>query len=175
MGKRWYVLQVTAGSERIIKDSILEKAAKSNMLESFGDIFIPSIFVHEVKRGYKVKVEKKIMPGYMFINMEMSDSALSLVTNIPRVAEFLGQKEPTAVSEEEMQTILSEVERQSSNAALPSILDVGTSVEILDGPFESFKGKVSAVDEVKNKVTVVISVFGNDTVITTDASCVKRA
>lgn len=175
MSYKWYVIYVAAGSERIVKERIKEKAEKLDISSAFKDILIPSIPNPESKGRARVSPEKKVMPGYVFLQIEMSDKVWHMVTEIPKVAGFLGGSKPSALQSCEIERILEEVTKQSQTQSLGVRFETGEIVKILDGPFESFKGRVDHFDEKENKVVVVVSIFGNDTTITLESDRVKKA
>ena len=174
MSHQWYIIYVVSGLERTIKENILEKAAKNSMSGAFLDILIPSISVPGLKRGNKVTLNKKMMPGYMFLHMEMSDKTWHLVSTIPKVLEFLGGDHPSVISTVEIDRILRELEKQSHSSNAQHALENGDVVRILDGPFESFKGQIESIDEKENKAVVAVSIFGNSTMITLELDRIKR-
>lgn len=172
---QWYVICVTAGSERKVKQSIEEQSCKVGLEGSFAEILVPSVSVTEMRRGNKTTVDKKIMPGYIFVRMCMSDKAARIVEDIPEVFRFLGGNKPNVVKVEEIQRIREAVENQAKTSRSDSVFEVGDLVQILEGPFESFKGQIDLVNEKDSKVVVVVSIFGNDTRITLGMDHVKRA
>ena len=164
MEHKWYIVHTISGSERKVKNSILEQASKAGMSELFKDIVIPSVEVDEIKRGKKVSVEKKIMPGYILLNMFMSDESWHLVKNILKTGGFLGgSHKPQPVSEKEVKAIFQQLE--SNNKILSNTLNfrVGESIKVVDGPFESFTGIVEDVDNEKSRLKVSVLIFGRST------------
>jgi transcription termination/antitermination protein NusG len=172
---QWYVVCVTAGAERKVKQTIEEQSCKAGLENSFAEILIPSVPVTEMRRGNKIVVEKKIMPGYLFVHMDMSDKAARLIEDIPEVFRFLGGNKPNVVKLEEIARIREAIENQAQTARSDSVFEVGDMVQILEGPFESFKGQIDSVNEKDSKVVVVVSIFGNDTRITLSMDHIKRA
>jgi transcriptional antiterminator NusG len=172
---QWYVICVTPGSERKVKQSIEEQSCKAGIENHFAEILIPSVPIAEMRRGNKITVEKKIMPGYVFVQMEMADLSARLIEDIPEVFRFLGGDKPNVVKPEEIQRIREAIENQAQTSRSDSIFEVGDLVQILEGPFESFKGQVDLVNLKDNKVVVVVGIFGNDTRITLGMDHIKRA
>jgi transcriptional antiterminator NusG len=172
---QWYVVCVTAGAERKVKQTIEEHALKSGLESSFAEILIPSVSVTEMRRGNKIVVEKKIMPGYLFVHMDMSDKSARIIEDIPEVFRFLGGNKPNVVKLEEIQRIRDAIENQAQTARSDAVFEVGDMVQILEGPFESFKGQIDSVNEKESKIVVVVSIFGNDTRITLSMDHIKRA
>ncbi len=172
---QWYVVCVTAGAERKVKQTIEEHSLKSGLESSFAEILIPSVSVTEMRRGNKIVVEKKIMPGYLFVHMDMSDKSARIIEDIPEVFRFLGGNKPNVVKLEEIQRIRDAIENQAQTARSDAVFEVGDMVQILEGPFESFKGQIDSVNEKESKIVVVVSIFGNDTRITLSMDHIKRA
>jgi transcription termination/antitermination protein NusG len=172
---KWYVIYVAAGSERIVKEKIEEKAEKLGITSAFKEILIPSIPNTEPKKRTRASSEKKVMPGYVFLHAEMSDKVWHAVSDLPKVVGFLGGAKPSALQASEIEQILEEVTKQSHTQSARPRFEPGEVVKILDGPFESFKGKVDHFDEKENKLVVIVSIFGNDTTITLESDRVKKA
>ncbi len=171
----WYVVHILAGSEKIIKKMILEQASKRSISHLFGEIMIPSVDVPEVRRGKQVISEKKIMPGYMFIQMHLNDDTWRLVQNMPKVSGFLksGAK-PAAVTEAEIDAICNQLTNKAQEVHKEKYYEVGEKVVVMDGPFESFSGVIEEVDIAKEKLKVSVSIFGRQTPIDLSFSQVKK-
>lgn len=175
MAHQWYIVHTMSGSEKRIKQMIFDQAARKNMSELFEDVVVPVVEMPEVKRGKEVKVEKKFMPGYILIKMEMTDEAWHLVKSIPRVTGFLGNgAKPRPVPEAEVQVIFSQLESKTQDASVVNTYVVGESVTVIDGPFESFTGVVEDVDPAKSRLRVSVSIFGRATPIDLDFTQIKK-
>lgn len=175
MEHKWYIIHTMSGSEKRIKQMIFDRAAKDGMSSLFTDVIIPVVEVAEVKRGKQVQSEKKFMPGYVLIHMDMTDDAWHLVKSIPRVTGFLGNgSKPQPVSEVEVQRVLSHIESKVIGNKFTEIYDIGESVTVIDGPFESFTGVVEDVDYDKSRVRVAVSIFGRTTPIDLEFTQVKK-
>ena len=160
---KWYIVHAASGLERKVRDGIYERASKADLSHLFQEILIPAVESVEVRRGKKVMTEKKIMPGYVIIKMSMTDQSYQLVRSVPKIGAFLGSGvKPTAVSDAEVQKILSKASLTSFGVDVVDY-EVGSSVKIVDGPFESFVGVVEDVDVSKLRVRVSVSIFGRDT------------
>ncbi|AFE52583.1 transcription antitermination protein NusG [Rickettsia prowazekii str. GvV257] len=174
--KQWYVVHTASGAEKRIKEDILRKIAKQKMTDFFGDILIPVFGVSEVKRGKNVKVEKKLMPSYILIKMNMTDKSWHLVKNIPGVTGFLGSKiVPKALTESEIQNIFNNLEAEAKVAKNSKLYEVGEIVTVTDGPFETFMGTVEAIDKARNRLKVSVSIFGKATPIELNFNQVKKS
>jgi len=136
---------------------------------------VPVIEVPEVKRGKTVKVEKKFMPGYLLIKMQMTDESWHLVKSVPKISGFLGSKStPKSLSELEVSEIFSQLESQKKNATTTSLYEVGETVTVVDGPFEGFSGIVEEIDDEKFRLKIAILIFGKATPIELAFNQVKK-
>jgi transcriptional antiterminator NusG len=161
--KRWYVVQVYAGFEEQIKADINKRIIHEGMQDYFGDILIPSAKIQQFFDADQEK-DQQLFPGYMLIEMESNPEAIRLVTSTPRVNRFLGGKEPAPISKKEIERILSQV-RGEVAVSIPTKAEfqMGTEVEISDGPFTGFVGMIDKVDKETEKLTVMVSIFGRST------------
>ena len=174
--KRWYVIHTASGAEKRIKEDMLRKIAKQKMTDCFEDILIPVFGISEVKRGKNVKVEKKLMPSYILIKMNMTDKSWHLVKNIPGVTGFLGSKTtPKALTESEVQNIFNKLEAEAKEAQNSRLYEIGEVVTVIDGPFETFTGTVEGVDQEKSRLKVSVSIFGKATPIELNFTQVKKS
>ncbi len=172
---QWYVIHTLSGSEKGVKQMILDQIAKQNMAEYFKDIVVPVIEVPEVKRGKNVKTEKKFMPGYILINMMMTDDSWHLVKSVAKVTGFLGSKStPKPLTEKEVQNIFSKLESETKDARISKLYEVGEAVVVTDGPFETFIGVVEEIDYDKSRLKLAISIFGKATPIELNFTQVKK-
>jgi transcriptional antiterminator NusG len=172
---KWYIIHTLSGSEKRVKQMILDQIEKKNMSEFFEDIVVPVIEIPEVKRGKSVKTEKKFMPGYVLIKMHMTDQSWHLVKNVPKISGFLGNKFPQALTEAEIKNIFSQLETERKEANTSRLYDIGESVIVTEGPFETFSGVVEEVDSEKQKLRVSISIFGKATPIGLNFTQVKKS
>jgi len=175
MSKSWYIIHILSGSEKRIKQMIVEGAAKKGLSDSFGEIIIPVVEVPEVKRGKQVKTEKKIMPGYMLVQMDLTDDTWHLVQNIPKVTGFLGTgPKPQSVPDSQVEEVMRQLEDRAHTVTAENMHKVGDKVTVIDGPFETFSGIVEEVDTEKSKLKVSVSIFGRATPIDLNFNQVKR-
>jgi transcriptional antiterminator NusG len=160
----WYIVQAHSGCEKKVAAAIAERAERENISSAFEQITVPVEGVVEVKKGRKVNTERKFFPGYVLVKMEMSDKAWHLVKSIPKVNGFLGgQGKPQPISNAEAERIFRQVEEGIEKPRNTVAFEVGESVKINDGPFESFVGVVEEVEESKEILKVSVSIFGRDT------------
>lgn len=175
MAKRWYIVHAYTNFERKVADAIKERARAGGLEHLFGDVVVPTEEVVEVKRGRKVQAERKFLPGYVLVNMEMTDAAFVLIKNTPKVTGFLGtDNKPIPLSESEALRILHQVQ-EGIERPKPSVsFEVGEQVRVSDGPFASFNGTVEEVDEARSRVKVAVSIFGRATPVELEFGQVEK-
>jgi transcriptional antiterminator NusG len=175
MAAKWYVLHVYSGFEKKVKQSIEEQAKQAGMDDKIIQVLVPSEDVVEVRRGSKVHSERKFFPGYVLIEMDMTDQAWHLVQNTPKVSGFLGSKDrPTPISAAEAQRIMSQVQEGVERPKSSVVFEIGDSVRVVDGPFTSFNGQVEDVDEERSRVKVAVSIFGRSTPVELEYAQVEK-
>lgn len=164
MAIRWYVIHVYSGFEKKVAQSIEEQARQNGMEDEIKRILVPLEEVIEMRRGVKIKSERKFFPGYILAQMEMTDESWHLVKNTPKVTDFLGgQGRPTPITDKEADRIMHQVQ-EGIDRPKPSItFEVGEQVKVCDGPFNSFNGMVEEVDEERARLKVAVSIFGRAT------------
>ncbi len=164
MAMRWYVIHVYSGFEKKVAQSIEEQAKQSGMDENIEQVLVPVEEVVEMRRGAKVKSERKFFPGYVLARMELTDETWHLVKNTPKVTDFLGGKgTPTPISDAEAEHIMHQVQ-EGIERPKPSItFEIGEQVRVCDGPFNTFNGLVEEVDEERARLKVAVSIFGRAT------------
>ncbi len=164
MSVRWYVVHVYSGFEKKVAQSIEEQAKQNGMDDKILQIMVPVEEVVEMRRGAKVKSERKFFPGYVLAQMEMTDETWHLVKNTPKVTDFLGGKgRPTPISDAEADRILHQVQEGIERPKPSVTFEVGEQVRVCDGPFNSFNGLVEEVDEERARLKVAVSIFGRAT------------
>jgi transcriptional antiterminator NusG len=175
---RWYVIHVFSGFENRVSQTIREKAAKQGIAKMIGQILIPTEQVIEIKRGQRKQVDKKYMPGYVLIQMEMTDDAWHLVKSTDRVTGFLGTgKKPTPISAKEAERLVNQAKPGAEGDKKPRSLityDIGDNVRVTDGPFNSFNGTVEEVDEARQRLKVSVSIFGRATPVELEYAQVEK-
>ncbi len=168
---RWYIIHAYSGFENKVKEAILSEAERMGLSQLVDDVQVPSETVTEVKRGKKVQVERKTMPGYVLAKLAMNDDIYHLVKNTPKVTGFLGSSgKPQAISESEAARYFGAAEAAAAAPRKTVNIDyeIGDSVKVLDGPFASFNGIVEELDFDKNRVKVSVSIFGRATPVELD-------
>ncbi len=175
MSHRWYVIHVYSGFEKKVAQTIRETAIKKGLEDYFSEILVPTEEVVEMRRGKKVNAERKFIPGYVLIKMEMTDESWHLVKNTAKVTGFLGAgSKPSPISEKEAQRILNQVQEGFEHPKPSVTFEVGEQVRVADGPFASFMGVVEDVDEGKSRLKVAVSIFGRATPVELEYSQVEK-
>ena len=176
---RWYIIHAYSGFEGKVRDAIMAEATRMGLEQLVEAIEVPTETVTEARRGKKVSVERKFMPGYVLARLSMNDDVYHLVKNTPKVTGFLGPNgKPQAISDAEAARMLNSKEEAAANAPKTQIkvdYEIGDSVKVLDGPFASFNGIVEELDFDKAKVKVSVSIFGRATPVELDFEQVERS
>ena len=173
----WYVVQAFSGFEMSVKRSLVERIERAEMSELFGEILVPTEEVVEIRGGQKRRSERKFFPGYVLVQMEMTDESWHLVKEVPRVLGFIGgtADRPAPISDKEAAAILNRV-LESEEKPKPKVLfDVGEVVRVTDGPFNDFNGVVEEVNFEKNRLLVAVQIFGRSTPVELEFSQVEKA
>ncbi|CUH59294.1 transcription termination/antitermination protein NusG [Thalassobacter stenotrophicus] len=164
MAKRWYSVSVLSNFEKRVAEQIRTAVEENELQDQIEEVLVPTEEVLEIRRGKKVTTERRFMPGYVLVRMEMSDEGYHLINSINRVTGFLGpQGRPMPMRDAEVNGILNRVEEgQEAPRSLISF-DVGENVNVTDGPFEGFSGQVEDVDDEAQSLKVSVSIFGRAT------------
>ena len=176
MSKRWYVVHVYSGMEKSVHKALVERIERAELQEAFGRILVPSEEVVEVKNGKKSITERRIYPGYVLVEMALTDETWHLVKSTPRVTGFLGGSgnRPAPISEREVEKILSQMEEGVEKPRPKVLFEVGELVRVKDGPFADFNGNVEEVNYEKSKVRVTVTIFGRTTPVELDFDQVEK-
>jgi len=176
---RWYIIHAYSGFEGKVRDAIMSEATRMGLEQLVEQIEVPTETITEARRGKKVQVERKFMPGYVLAKLAMNDDVYHLVKNTPKVTGFLGPNgKPQAISDAEAARMLNSKEEAAASAPRQQVkvdYEIGDSVKVLDGPFASFNGVVEELDFDKSKVKVSVSIFGRATPVELDFEQVERS
>ena len=177
MSKRWYVVHAYSGFEKSVSRALKERIDRAGMQDQFGQILVPVEEVVEMKSGQKSISERKFFPGYVLVEMEMTDDTWHLVKNTAKVTGFVGGSamKPTPISEKEVQGILHQIQEGVEKPKPKVLFEVGEAVRVREGPFTDFHGSVEEVNYDKNKIRVSVSIFGRATPVELDFSQVEKA
>jgi len=175
MTKQWYIIHTYSGFEQKVKESLRQRSEALGMQETIGDILIPTEEVVEMRDGKKVVSSKKFFPGYILVNMEMSDHAWHVVKNTPKVTGFVGSgNSPSPLSQEEVDRIINQVVVSQEKPKPKFVFKEGEHVRIVDGPFSNFTGSVEDVNADKNTLKVMVTIFGRSTPVELDFLQVEK-
>ncbi len=177
MAKRWYVVHAFSGYEKKVKASLLERIELSGLQELFGEIMVPTEEVVEMRAGQKRKSERKFFPGYVLVEMELTDESWHLVKETPRVMGFIGGKadKPAPITEAEANAIMQRVEAGVEAPRPKTLFEPGEMVRVIDGPFNDFNGVVEEVNYEKSRVQVAVLIFGRSTPVELEFGQVEKA
>ena len=173
--KKWYIVNVSTGSEATAKSAIEERIKSLKKEEFFGDILIPAENVVELVKGQKQTRSRKFFPGYMFVNMVMNEHTWHLVQGAAKVTGFIGGQKPQPVPEHEVLRVTQQMATGAEKAKPKVKFTLGESVTVVDGPFSNFAGTVEEINEEKAKVKVLVSIFGRPTPVELDFIQVEKA
>jgi transcriptional antiterminator NusG len=173
MTKQWYVVHTYSGFEEKVKTSISDNTQRRGLSEKITQILIPTEKVIELKAGKKKETAKKFYPGYILIEMELDDETWHLVSSTPRVTGFVGGEKPTPLHPEEIDVIVQQIEKGPATQ-VKTRFERGDSVRIMDGAFANFNGFVDEVDNVHNKLRVMVTIFGRQTPVEANYSQVEK-
>ncbi len=164
MAQRWYSVSVLSNFEKKIAETIRTTAEEQGLADQISEVLVPTEEVIEVRRGKKVTAERRFMPGYVLVHMEMSDEGYHLINSINRVTGFLGpQGRPMPMRDAEVQQILGRVEEGQEAPRTLIHFEIGEKIKVNDGPFEDFDGMVEEVDDENQRLKVTVSIFGRET------------
>ena len=173
--KQWYIIHTYSGFESRVKESLRQRADAMGMGEAIGDILIPTEEVVEMRDGRKIVSSKKFFPGYILVNMSMSDDAWHMVKNTPKVTGFVGTGiKPTPLSQEEVDRIINQVTTSAEKPKPKFVYKEGESVRIVDGPFSNFTGTVEEVNHDRNTLKIMVTIFGRSTPVELDFLQVEK-
>jgi len=161
----WYVLQVQSLFEKRVKEFLENQVASQALSDDFGEILVPTEEVVEMRSGKKRRSERKFFPGYVLIQMRMTEKMWYLVRHAPRVHGFIGgtNEKPAPISQEEVEAITNRVEDGIQKPQPKTLFEAGEVVRVTDGPFADFNGVVEEVNYDKSRVRVAVMIFGRST------------
>ena len=177
MAMRWYVVHAYSGYEKSVQRALQERIERAGMQDKFGQILVPVEEVVEMKSGQKSISERKFFPGYVLVEMEMTDDSWHLVKSTPKVTGFVGgtANKPTPISQKEVNAILQQVQEGVEKPRPKVLFEFGEAVRIKEGPFTDFHGNVEEVNYEKSKLRVSVTIFGRSTPVELDFSQIEKA
>lgn len=166
-GRNWYAVHTYAGYENAVMRNLKQRIESLGMGDKIFDVIVPTEKKIKVKGSKRVEEEEKIYPGYILVDMMVTDETWYMVRNTPRVTGFVGSGVyPVPVSKEEIDTLFSRMNKDTAKHKID--FEVGDVVSIVDGPFKELDGKISAIDEDRGKIKVLVSMFGRETPVELD-------
>ena len=175
MAKRWYSVSVLSNFEKKIAEQIRTSVIETGLEDEIEEVLVPTEEVIEVRRGKKVTTERRFMPGYVLVRMEMSDQGYHLINSMNRVTGFLGpQGRPMPMRDAEVNAILNRIQEGEEAPRTLLTFEVGEKVKVNDGPFEDFDGLVEFVDDANQRLKVAVSIFGRETPVELEFTQVSK-
>ena len=177
MSKRWYVVQAYSGYEKKVAAALIDRVELHGMGDAFGEILVPTEEVVEIRAGQKRKSERKFFPGYVLVQMELSDDTWHLVKETPRVLGFIGGKadKPAPITDKEAEAILNRMQDSEETPRPKTLFEAGEAVRVIDGPFNDFNGVVEEVNYEKSRLQVSVTIFGRSTPVELEFTQVEKA
>jgi transcriptional antiterminator NusG len=177
VAKHWYVVHAYSGFEAQVSRSLVERVRRAGMEDRFGEILVPTEEVVEMRGGQQRKSERKFFPGYVLVNMELTDDTWHLVKDVPKVMGFLGGTgdRPLPISDKEADAILQRVQEGVEKPKPKVLFEPGEVVRVVDGPFNDFTGVVEAVDYEKSRLKVSVLIFGRSTPVDLEFGQVEKS
>jgi transcription termination/antitermination protein NusG len=174
--KRWYVVHVYSGMEKSVQRALVERIDRAGMQDQFGQILVPTEEVIEVKNGQKSVTERRFFPGYVLVEMDMTDETWHLVKNTSKVTGFIGGKsnKPTPIPAREINKIMQQMQDGVEKPRPKVLYEVGELVRIKEGPFTDFNGNVEEVNYEKSRVRVMVTIFGRATPVELEFGQVEK-
>lgn len=174
--KRWYVVHAFSGFEKRVQNSLKERIELAGMQDMFGEILVPTEEVVEMKSGQKRKSERKFFPGYVLVEMSLSDETWHLVKETPRVMGFIGGKadKPAPITKKEADAILQRMDESEEAPKPKTLFEPGEMVRVTDGPFNDFNGVVEEVNYEKSRIQVSVLIFGRSTPVELEFGQVEK-
>lgn len=172
--RNWYAIHTYAGYENAVQRNLKQRIESLGMQDRIFDVIVPTEKNIKIKGGKRVEVEEKIYPGYVLVDMVVTDDSWYVVRNTPRVTGFVGAGvNPVPVSEAEINMLLGRM-KKDDGAKHDIDMEIGETVMIVDGPFKDLEGKVNSVDKEKGKINVLVSMFGRETPVELDFLQIRK-
>lgn len=172
---QWYIVHTYSGFEDRVRETLRQRAEALGLGDCFGDVRVPTETIVEYRGGKRRELQRKFFPGYILVQMAMSDDTWHVVKNTPKVTGFVGSgKKPTPLSQEEVDQILEQVVSAKEKPKPKYIFERSEPVKIIDGPFNNFTGVVEEVNLDRNTLKVMVTIFGRQTPVELDFSQVQK-
>lgn len=176
MAMRWYVVHAYSGFEKSVQKALAERIERAGMAHMFGQILVPVEEVVEVRSGQRSISERKFFPGYVLVEMEMTDETWHLVKSTPKVSGFIGGMgmRPTPITQKEADHLMRQMQEGVEKPRPKVQFEVGETLRVTDGPFADFNAMVEDINYEKNRLKVSVSIFGRATPVEVDFSQVEK-
>ncbi len=172
---RWYVVNTYSGHENKVKQNIEHRVTSLGQKRHLRQIVVPTETVTEIKDGQKESKEKRTMPGYVLVNMELNEESWSLVKNTPGVTGFVGaSNEPVPLTQPEVDRLLHRADATATKLPTKAQFNIGESVKVVSGPLSDFSGEISEINQDAAKLKVLVSIFGRETPVEVGFDQVKK-
>ena len=173
--KKWFVVHTYSGFENKVKEAIESRAKVFGMAEKIARVLVPTEKVREIRKSKKIETEQKFFPGYLLVEMELTDDTWHLVRSTPKVTGFVGSgSKPVALSDDQVEDILRQMEAGAEKPKPKSVFQRGDKVRVIDGPFVNFQGVVDDMNPERGRMKVVVPVFGRPTSVELEYYQVER-
>ncbi len=173
LGRRWYVLHTYSGYEENVKSNLSQRIESFDMQDKIFNVLVPKEKKIKIKNGKRTSVEEKIFPGYILVEMIVTDDSWYVVRNTPNVTGFIGSgTTPTPIDQKEVDSLLKRINGSEPEQKVD--MEVNEMVRIVDGPFKNFEGKISHVDHERGRIKVMVNMFGRETPVELDALQAKK-
>ena len=175
MAKRWYIVHTYSNFEKKVMEDIRKQVVQKRLDDLFEQIIVPTEEVVEIRRGRRIKSERRFFPGYVLVKVDLTDEAFHLIKNTPKVTGFLGSGlKPVPISDVEANRILNQVAEGVEKPKTTIHFEIGEQVKVAEGPFASFNGQVEEVDEERSRLKVAVSIFGRPTPVELEFGQVEK-
>ena len=174
---RWYIVHAYSGMEKAVERNIQERIGRAGMQDKFGRILVPTEEVVEMKNGQRKTTERRLFPGYVFVEMVMDDDTWHLVKHTNKVTGFVGgaKNRPAPISEDEVMKIVNQMQEGADKPRHKVEFEVGEYVRVKEGPFTDFNGTVEEVNYEKSKVRGSVTIFGRATPVELEFAQIEKA
>ncbi len=171
--RNWYVLHTYSGYEDAVAKNLKQRIESLGMEDKIFNVLVPKEKKIKIKNGKRKTIEEKVYPGYVLVEMVVTDESWYVVRNTPRVTGFLGSgTTPLPVSKKDIDELMGKIESEVAEFTIDVV--VGDIVKVGDGPFKGFEGKVSEIDQARGKIKVLVNMFGRDTPVELDSLQIKK-
>jgi transcription termination/antitermination protein NusG len=169
VARKWYIVHVYSGFENKVKTALEERIASSRCADKFGEVLVPTEQIVELVKGKRKESSRKFYPGYILVNMELTDDTWHIVNDTAKVTGFLGgRNRPAPLTDEEAHAIIHRMEAGKAQPKPKFFFEEGDEIRVIDGPFANFNGTVEEVNPEKGKIRVLVSIFGRATPVELD-------